>query len=471
MGKLALLILMLLLFIPAAGAEDVSEESSVLSADGVPELSMLFDMDMETAQRCGENASLRLYREEGIAGLYFIFDREYDSLTLTEEPSGTEAVLSTDGILHDYVDLQQVLGHVPQAVTVTFSSGEAALNELRLFSPGELPGWVQRWNTIPEGGADLLLLSTHGDDEQLFFAGLLPWYAGEQGKRVQVVYFTDHRNLTSCRVHEMLDGLWAVGVRDYPVFGPYDDYYTFDREDAYRHYEQTGHPRQELLGFVTEQLRRYRPLVAVGHDRLGEYGHGMHQLTADLLMEAVQISSEPDAFPEQDQRYGSWLVPKTYLHLYPENRITMNWDIPLAHFQGLTAYQLTKERGFPCHASQIKDFAWYFRGADLASQVEQYSPCQYGLYQTSVGTDAEGGDFFEHLEDFRKEPAGGAASHRAPEQPAQAHPSQQQPEEKRADPEGQSLAERNWLILPAVGTAALTVLTLCLSLPPSKEKS
>ena len=60
MGKLALLILMLLLFIPAAGAEDVSEESSVLSADGVPELSMLFDMDMETAQRCGENASLRL---------------------------------------------------------------------------------------------------------------------------------------------------------------------------------------------------------------------------------------------------------------------------------------------------------------------------------------------------------------------------------------------------------------------------
>ena len=74
MGKLALL-LMLLFFVPAAGAEYVSEESSVLSADGIPERSMLFDMDMETAQRCGENAALRLYREEGIAGLYFIFDR------------------------------------------------------------------------------------------------------------------------------------------------------------------------------------------------------------------------------------------------------------------------------------------------------------------------------------------------------------------------------------------------------------
>ena len=469
MGKLVLL-LMLLLLVPAAGAEDVSGESSVLSADGIPECSMLFDMDMETSQRCGENAALRLFGEEGIAGLYFIFDKEYDSLTVTAEPSGMEAVLSTGGILHDYVDLQEVFGHVPQAVTVTFSSGEAALNELRLFSPGALPGWVQRWNTIPEGGADLLLLSTHGDDEQLFFAGLLPWYAGEQGKRVQVVYFTDHRNLTSCRVHEMLDGLWAVGVRDYPVFGPYDDYYTFDREDAYRYYEQSGHPRQELLGFVTEQLRRYRPLVAVGHDPAGEYGHGMHQLTADLLMEAVKISSEPDAFPEQDERYGSWLVPKTYLHLYPQNRITMNWDIPLTNFQGLTAYQLTKQRGFPSHASQIEDFAWYFRGADLASQVAKYSPCQYGLYQTSVGTDTQGGDFFEHLEAFRKESAGGAAAPRAMEQPAQAAPPRQ-PEETRAEPETQSLAERNWLILPAVGTAALTVLTLCLSLPSSKEKT
>lgn len=469
MGKLVLL-LMLLLLVPAAGAEDVSGESSVLSADGIPECSMLFDMDMETAQRCGENAALRLSGEEGIAGLYFIFDKEYDSLTVTAEPSGTEAVLSTGGILHAYLDLQEVFGHVPHAVTVTFSSGEAALNELRLFSPGALPGWVQRWNTIPEGGADLLLLSTHGDDEQLFFAGLLPWYAGEQGKRVQVVYFTDHRNLTSCRVHEMLDGLWAVGVRDYPVFGPYDDYYTFDREDAYRYYEQSGHPRQELLDFVTEQLRRYRPLVAVGHDPAGEYGHGMHQLTADLLMEAVKISSEPDAFPEQDERYGSWLVPKTYLHLYPQNRIIMNWDIPLTNFQGLTAYQLTKQRGFPSHASQIEDFAWYFRGADLASQVAKYSPCQYGLYQTSVGTDAQGGDFFEHLEVFRKESAGGAAAPRAMEQPAQAAPPRQ-PEETRAEPETQSLAERNWLILPAVGTAALTVLTLCLSLPSSKEKS
>ena len=469
MGKLALLFLLPLLFVPAA-AEDVSGMDCVLSSQGIPEAVLLFDMDLHTTQRCRENASLRLSRQEGIAGLYFVFDREYESLTLTEEETGMEAVLSTEGVLHYYVDIQKLFGSTPKALTVTFSSGEAELNELRLFTPGELPDWVQRWQIMPEGGADLLLLSAHGDDEQLFFAGLLPWYAGEQGKRVQVVYFTDHRNLTSSRVHEMLDGLWAVGVRDYPVFGAYDDYYTFDKEEAYRYYESTGYPKQELLRFVTKQLRKYRPLVAVGHDPKGEYGHGMHQLTAELLMEAVLLSSEPDAFPELDEQYGCWSVPKCYLHLYPENQITMNWDIPLKSFGSLTAYQVTKEQGFPCHKSQIKDFAWYFRGSELASQVEKYSPCQYGLYQTTVGLDTDDADFFEHLEDFHKEPSG-----RTPplETEAAAEPIQTAPPQPEQTPpsEPRQQAEKNWLILPAVGTAVLTLLTRFLSLPSKKENS
>lgn len=462
MGKLPLVLIVLLLLIPAAAGEDVSEQSSVLSATGIRNRSMLFDMDMETAQSCSENSRLNLFREEGIGGLYFVFDREYHSLTV--EAPGKEAVVSVDGILHYYLDLQSLWKETPQKVSICFSSGEPELGELRIFTPGEIPDWVQRWKKIPEGKADLLLLSAHGDDEQLFFAGLLPWYAGEQGLRVQVVYLTDHRNLTSCRVHEMLDGLWAVGVGDYPVFGAYDDYYTFDLQDAYRYYEATGHPRRELLGFVTEQLRRYRPLVAVSHDPDGEYGHGMHQLAADLLMEAVRISSEPDEFPEQDEQYGSWLVPKTYLHLYREHEITMNWDVPLEHFGGMTAYEVTKKLGFPSHASQEKDFAWYFRGAEQAAEVEKYSPCRYGLYQTAVGLDTGKGDFFQHLEDYRKEPTPTAPPD--PTQPEPTHPTVPAKQEERKLPP----AERNWILLPALGTLVLTVLTASLQPPASKGK-
>lgn len=460
---------LLLFCLPPAAAEDVSSEGCIVASSGIPAEAQLFDMDLETTQRCGEDASLRLYNEEGIAAIYLIFDREYGFLSLTAEDIGQAAAVSTGGMLHFFLDLEACFGFAPRTVTLRFPAGEAMVNELRLFSPGAVPDWVQRWEKIPEGEADLLLLSTHGDDEQLFFAGLLPWYAGEKGYRVQVVYFTDHRNLTAHRVHEMLNGLWAVGVRDYPVFGPFQDYYTFDMEDAYRFYDASGHPRQELLAFVTEQLRRYRPLVAVGHDVAGEYGHGMHKLTADLLMEAVTISSEPDAFPELDEQYGTWLVPKTYLHLYAENPITMDWDIPLDAFGGMTAYEVTRDRGFPCHASQVGDFAWYFRGAERAADVEKYSPCQYGLYQTAVGEDTGQGDFFEHLEEYLTEPV---PTEPAPETEAiwetestlpPAPPSTTLPDRAESAESG----EKTWILFPFVGTIVLTVLTVCLSVPAS----
>lgn len=460
MGKLIFLLWLFLACIPNAGAEEVS------ASTGIPAVELLFDMDLETTQRCEAEASLTLTRETGIGALYLIFDREYGTLNLTDEETGEMAAVPTGGMLHFFVDLEACFGRPSRRVTVSFPTGEALVNELCVLAPGENPDWIQRWEMIPAGQADLLLLSTHGDDEQLFFAGLLPWYAGEQGCRVQVVYFTDHRNLTAHRVHEMLNGLWAVGVRDYPVFGHFDDYYTFDLEDAYRYYEENGQPRQALLGFVTELLRRYRPLVAVGHDQAGEYGHGMHQLTADLLKQAVEISDDPQAFPEQLDRFAPWQVPKTYLHLYPENPITMNWDIPLEAFDGMTAYEVTKELGFPCHASQTADFAWYFRGADRASEVTKYSPCRYGLFQTTVGEDTGQGDFFEHLEVRSAAPP--------PTEPAPetlpAEPTAPRPEPTAPPEPPQTTAEKAWILLPATGTLLLTILTACLNAPDSKEK-
>lgn len=474
MGKLALVFLAFLLWIPTAGAEALPPVDWVEESRGIPAVERLFDMDVETTQRFEENASLTISRSEGIGSLYLIFDMDYGVLNLTNEETGEVAAVSTEGMLHYYVDVEACFDQAPHSVTVSFPTGEAWVNELGMYPPGEVPDWVQRWEKIPEGQADLLLLSTHGDDDQLFFAGLLPWYAGEKGYRVQVVYFTDHRNLTAHRVHEMLNGLWAVGVRDYPVFGRYDDYYTFDLEDAYRYYEETGHPRQTLLAYVTELLRRYRPLVAVGHDQAGEYGHGMHQLTADLLKQAVQISGDEEAFPEQLDRYDPWQVPKTYLHLYPENPITMDWDIPLEAFDGMTAYEVTKEKGFPCHASQYGDFAWYFRGADRATEVRKYSPCQYGLYRSTVGEDTDKGDFFENLEAYFQTPAP-----TEPPQPVQTTPpiqttpsstvqppAQPQPEPEKPDTTG----EKVWILFPAVGTAVLTLLTACLNETRKKEK-
>lgn len=365
---------------------------------GFGSLDKLFDGNAQSGTAAGENACLTLERQEGIGSLYLTFDYESPNYTLTDNQTERTVSLGEKGFAHDFISLEDVFGHPVASVTIRFPKEQVKLWEVQAFAPGEPPEWVQRWRPCWEEGADLALFSTHGDDEQIFFAGLLPEYAGERGYRVQVIYLTNHRNMTGVRVHEMLNGLWAVGVRAYPVFGDFDDFLTYDREEAFRIFERLGWPKETLLGFVVEQLRRFRPLVAVGHDFAGEYGHGQHMAYAQLLAEAVERSGDEAQFPESAQRWGAWEVPKTYFHLYGEHPVVLNWDQPLECFGGLTAFEVTKLRGFPCHETQqYPVFCRQLYPFDRAAEVERYSPCRYGLYRTQVGEDEACDDFFEHL--------------------------------------------------------------------------
>jgi LmbE family N-acetylglucosaminyl deacetylase len=248
-----------------------------------------------------------------------------------------------------------------------------------------------------------VLFSTHGDDEHLYFAGLLPTYAAQRQCRVQVVYLTDHRNDTNKRTHEMLNGLWKVGVRAYPVFGRFADFRVDSLQGTYDRYKsQYGTSREELLGFVVEQIRRFRPLVAVGHDLKGEYGHGMHLVYADLLTQAVELTADEANFPDSAAKYGLWNVPKLYLHLYKTDPIVLDYDQPLDAFDGLTAFQVSQKLGFPSHKSQQWPmFVEWIYGADgkitKASQIKKYSPCKFGLYRSTVGSDVLKNDFLENI--------------------------------------------------------------------------
>ena len=86
---------------------------------------------------------------------------------------------------------------------------------------GETPSWVQQWNP-PLEKADMLLASTHADDELLWFGGAMPVYAGQFGKKVQVSYLIRHGY---GRTHELLDGLWTVGITNYPILSDFGDKY------------------------------------------------------------------------------------------------------------------------------------------------------------------------------------------------------------------------------------------------------
>lgn len=390
-----------------ADTEDITS-STKFSGTGYSSFSFLSDKNIDAYKSSTAESAITLTNDKGIASLYILFDLEYGSYTITNN-QGQSMTAGEHGILHEYIDLTAAFGSAPTSVTLNFNNGSVRLSEIYVFSGTDVPDFVQKWNPPLDGGADIVLFATHGDDDQLYFAGLLPLYAKAKGCRVQVVYLTDHRNITKSRTHEMINGLWAVGVTAHPIFGSFADFRIDDLEGSYAEYKNTyGTSREDLQGFVVEQIRRFKPLVAVGHDPKGEYGHGMHMVYSDLLMKAIDLTNDPESFPESAKKYGVWELPKLYLHLYKENPITIDYDQPLDAFGGLSAFQVTQKYGFPCHKSQqwtgFTDWLYgYDREITKATQIKRYNPCEFGLYHSTVGEDVQKNDFLENITTYAEQ--------------------------------------------------------------------
>ena len=396
-----------------AAAQEAVYQDSTVAGEGFDASGKLCDGSRDTYARASAGAAVTVSREGGIGGIYIEFDRIPQGWRMKNPASGTEMLCGENAFLHEYVDVEENFGSTPDSLVLSFEEG-TQIAEIYVFSPGELPEWVQVWQP-PCKEADLLMIASHSDDEQLFFSGVLPYYAGERGLRVQVAYMVQHFETQGVkdhkRPHEQLDGLWTVGVRNYPVMSDFPDLYSEskNRQEALSQaesvYRAEGIGYEDFLGYIVECLRRFRPLVVVSHDLNGEYGHGTHVLSAAALTEAVDYAAREEKYPDSAEQYGVWTVEKLYLHLYEKNPVVMNFDVPLEHFGGKTAFEMSQE-GFACHKSQ--HWTWFYRwmyGTEAspvkkAVDIKTYSPCRYGLYHTTVGLDAAGGDFFENVKTY-----------------------------------------------------------------------
>ncbi len=396
----------LLLFLPGTVsateedcyAEDISGMGVISDATGFYYLEYLFNGDTAyVVPASSEISTMTLSHQSGLGSVYLIFRDIYGSYTVTDNATGETHQCGLDGFYHEFIDLEAIFGTAPTSVTFTFDHGKVRIFEMSVFTPGQVPEWVQKWEHPVEGKTDLMLFSTHGDDEHLFFTGALPYYAIERGYQVQVVYLTDHRGNNAYRVHEMLNGLWAVGVHTYPTFGTFPDFLTYDLAACYDQFRLHGFEQEDIVNYIVEHLRRYKPTVVLAHDFDGEYGNGHHMVYADAVSKALTQAADEENFPESAAAYGTWDVPKAYFHLYQENAIHMNWDIPMESFGGMTPYQVSKELGWPCHKSQQKSYNRLLRDFDTADAILEYSPCDFGLYRSTVGPDVEKTDFFENV--------------------------------------------------------------------------
>ena len=212
-----LLISFLILLSLVVYAKDITSSSKILVND--KKLNKILDKKESTYTTINKNVEIKIESEEDIYGLYIIY--EYSSKTGRISGNGKEENVGENSFLHEYINVQEKLG--PSKELVLSYDEKVKIADIYVFSEGKLPDFVEVWEK-PCELADLLLFSTHSDDEQLFFLGLLPTYVA-RGAYVQVVYLANH-NDNPKRLHEQLHGLYTVGVRNYPIMGIIPDAYS-----------------------------------------------------------------------------------------------------------------------------------------------------------------------------------------------------------------------------------------------------
>ena len=305
-----------------------------------------------------------------IAGLYVCFGNMPESWEIQTSDDGKDWFTAVPGdtrFLHAYVALPQPAQHVRLAVT---SEKKTALRINDLF-------------VLSEG--DILFLSTHPDDELIFFGGAIPTYAVEQQRKVVVAYFT--RSNTT-RSSELLNGLWHMGVRTYPVIGTFKDSYAKNLKAAYKSAGGKGKVNEWIVGLY----RQYKPEVVVTQDTNGEYGHKQHMMIADAAQNCIALAANEDEFTASTIAYGTWQVKKLYLHLYPENQITFDWTVPLKSMNGATGIELAEE-AYTLHKTQASS------GMSVTETGTKYDNRVFGLAFTTVGEDVRKDDFLENIYD------------------------------------------------------------------------
>ncbi|MBQ8536114.1 MAG: phosphodiester glycosidase family protein [Clostridia bacterium] len=316
-----------------------------------------------------------------IQGLYICFATMPDSYEIqVDNGNGWETVKQGDTrFYHTFISL------APAEKVRIYVTNEGvfqlAINEIYAFSDGDIPGWVQRWEP-PVEKADMLFLIAHPGDEQLYFGGAIPTYVAEQQRKVVIAYLSDGSN---ARKAELLNGLWAMGVRNYPVIG---DFREASSNTAAKAYKALG--KAKVMEYIVDLYRRYQPEVVVTHDANGENKNGQHMMLADAAVQALEDAMIDGKYLDSYMAFGLWQVKKLYLHLAEENQITLDWSIALESFPGKTSLEVAAE-AFANHSVQIKN------KRSMETNGVKYDNRVFGLVHTTVGEDVRKDDFLENI--------------------------------------------------------------------------
>lgn len=391
---------------PATAIDITVDSISSSSTDDIT--TTVTDGSYDTTAGISADGCISIKSDEPMYGVYILWSSEAGSYTLSYESiqsSGNSDNNSSNnnnndshtiqcgayGYLHDYIPIDEGT----TSVTIRTSS-DCEVSDIYAYSAGTLPSSVQVWQPPCDDDTDILVFSTHADDEILFLGGVLANYGGEQGLNVQVAYMCNFFLTEPVRQHEELDGLWECGITHYPVKGDFMDLYSLDLDTAMTQYDY-----DDIVSYATSVIRRFKPLVCVSQDFNGEYGHGNHRIYAMAVSDAVNNSSDASFNGDSAATYGTWDVPKTYYHLYNENTLTLDVDSPLQRFGGRTTVDVLKT-AFQKHVSQISYSFNVMDNGYAKTYWGDFDMRAFGLYRTTVGYDT-GNDMMENVTTLHSE--------------------------------------------------------------------
>ena len=349
---------------------------------------VLADADYKTSQSMKKDTVLTVVSEdELINGIYI----EFNSIPVTWQ---WKTDVLTESVEQEYYH-QYVNGLNTKEVELAFPAG-TEIAELYVIQSEDTPAWVEVWEAAP-AQVDLLVFPTHYDDDQLYFAGMIPW-ALDQDAIVQVAFLVNHDTQME-RTHEVLHGLWANGLRNYPEVGIYPDTWFANLNSTVTAYSDRGISWFDIVERQVALIRRYKPQVIATHAVGGEYGHGAHILYERICVEAAALAGDANAFAESAEEHGAWEIPKVYVHNYTKagKPTILDLDTELETFDGKTAYQIAVE-GFNCHQSQsYTHYYWWLNSPKSAGAIKTHSPTEWGLYTSTVGKDENKNSLFENI--------------------------------------------------------------------------
>lgn len=390
-NRAVILLLVLCLLLTVAGSAFAAEgeskdisKSAVFTRDGKNKVThrandnnMITPIELEQ----GEHLSVRAKDKKPLGWLFLRFWDYPEPFTVTEL-AADGSVLREQALTCDLLSMPVALGEDCVTAVICCENAPLWLSEVSVYTVGTLPESVPVFTGSVEK-TDILIITTHPDDEWLFLGAVYPIFCAEQGYTGTFAYITTP---SWGRAHEALNGLYSAGVRTFPFFLGFKD---IDRSAPPE--QKAEFTEDAVILSIVRLYRRVKPLVVVTQDPVnGEYGHWQHTIGATAALKAVALAADPTFDPESAEEYGTWSPLKVYQHMVAENGIVLDCTSPLNAYDGQNALQVAKT-SYKCHKSQLR---YSFTPTVKAGSYGDLR--LFGLTYSAVGPDT-GNDMLENI--------------------------------------------------------------------------